>query len=70
MWCPTYRCPAFGGRVKDRFKELIRAEAGEHGWEVVALASRPPRWRRAWRITARCTTPRWSTAAPRTPRRG
>ncbi|MEV4470624.1 MULTISPECIES: IS200/IS605 family transposase [Nonomuraea] len=41
VWCPTYRCPAFGGRVKDRFKELIRAEAGEHGWEVVALGVMP-----------------------------
>ncbi|SDJ90955.1 putative transposase [Nonomuraea maritima] len=31
VWCPKYRGPVLGGRVKDRLQELIRAKADEHG---------------------------------------
>ncbi|MFG3442784.1 transposase, partial [Nonomuraea sp. NPDC047897] len=33
--CPKYRRPVLGGRVKTGLEELIRAKAGEHGWEIV-----------------------------------
>ncbi|MFG3442635.1 transposase, partial [Nonomuraea sp. NPDC047897] len=29
VWCPKYRRPVLGGRVKTRLEELIRAKAGE-----------------------------------------
>ena len=41
VWCPKYRRPVLGGRVKDRLEELIRAKADEHGWEIVALEVMP-----------------------------
>ncbi|WP_435875075.1 IS200/IS605 family transposase [Nonomuraea fuscirosea] len=41
VWCPKYRRPVLGGRVKDRLEELIRARADEHGWEIVALEVMP-----------------------------
>lgn len=37
MWCPKYRSPVLGGRVKTRLEELIRARAGERGRRIVAL---------------------------------
>ncbi|MEV4565239.1 IS200/IS605 family transposase [Nonomuraea sp. NPDC049419] len=41
VWCPKYRRPVLGGRVKDRLEELVRARAGEHDWEIVALEVMP-----------------------------
>ncbi|SDL65703.1 putative transposase [Nonomuraea maritima] len=41
VWCPKYRRPVLGGRVKDRLEELIRAKADEHGWEIVAVEVMP-----------------------------
>ncbi|MFF4778072.1 IS200/IS605 family transposase [Microtetraspora fusca] len=41
VWCPKYRRPLRGGRVKARLEELIRAKAAEHGWEIVALEMMP-----------------------------
>lgn len=41
VWCPTYRRPVLGGRVKTRLEELIRAKADGHGWEIVALEVMP-----------------------------
>ncbi|MGW4421429.1 IS200/IS605 family transposase [Streptosporangium sp. NPDC004631] len=41
VWCPKYRRPVLGGRVKDRLEELIHAKAAEHGWEIVALEVMP-----------------------------
>ncbi|MFF0246583.1 IS200/IS605 family transposase [Streptosporangium sandarakinum] len=41
VWCPKYRRPVLGGRVKDRLEELIRAEADEHGWEIAVLEVMP-----------------------------
>ncbi|MEV5740654.1 transposase [Microbispora rosea] len=40
VWCPKYRRPVLGGRVKERL-ELIHAKAGERGWEIVALEVMP-----------------------------
>ncbi|TLP58929.1 IS200/IS605 family transposase [Microbispora triticiradicis] len=37
VWCPKYRRPVLGGRAKDRREELIRATAGEHGCQIMAL---------------------------------
>ncbi|MEU8192257.1 IS200/IS605 family transposase [Microbispora amethystogenes] len=36
VWCPQYRRPVLGGRVKTRLEELIRIKADEHGGEIVA----------------------------------
>ncbi|MFG3438451.1 IS200/IS605 family transposase [Nonomuraea sp. NPDC047897] len=41
VWCPKYRRPVLGGRVKTRLEELIRAKADEQGWEIVALEVMP-----------------------------
>ncbi|WP_433380502.1 IS200/IS605 family transposase [Streptosporangium sp. CA-115845] len=41
VWCPKYRRPVLGGRVKDRLEELIHAKADEHGWQIVALEVMP-----------------------------
>ncbi|MEU4537914.1 transposase [Streptosporangium sp. NPDC023825] len=41
LWCPKYRRPVPGVRVKDRPEKLINAQAAEHGREVVALEVRP-----------------------------
>ncbi|MFC4062568.1 IS200/IS605 family transposase [Planomonospora corallina] len=40
-WCPEYRRPVLGGRVKDRPEESIRTKADEHGWEIAALEVMP-----------------------------
>ncbi|MFF0245513.1 IS200/IS605 family transposase [Streptosporangium sandarakinum] len=40
-WCPKYRRPVLGGRVKTRLEELIHAEVSEHGRQVVALKVMP-----------------------------
>ncbi|MEV4469574.1 IS200/IS605 family transposase [Nonomuraea sp. NPDC049504] len=37
VWCPGYRRPVLGGRVKDRLEERIHAKADEHDGEIVAL---------------------------------
>ncbi|WP_442875742.1 IS200/IS605 family transposase [Actinoallomurus sp. NBC_01490] len=37
VWCPKYRRPVLGGRVKIRLEGLIRAKAGEYAWQIVAL---------------------------------
>ncbi|MEU4536027.1 IS200/IS605 family transposase [Streptosporangium sp. NPDC023825] len=37
VWCPKYRRPVLGGRVKGRFGELICAKADERGRQVVAF---------------------------------
>ncbi|MBN6051356.1 IS200/IS605 family transposase [Nonomuraea sp. RK-328] len=41
VWCPRYRRPILGGRVKTRLEKVIRAKADEHGWEIVALEVMP-----------------------------
>lgn len=41
VWCPKYRRPVLGGRVKTRLEELVHARADEHGWEIVALEVMP-----------------------------
>jgi putative transposase len=32
VWCPKYRRPILGGRVKAGVEEMIRAKADGHGW--------------------------------------
>ncbi|WP_420847119.1 IS200/IS605 family transposase [Nonomuraea basaltis] len=41
VWCPKYRRPVLGGRVKARLEELLRAKAAEHDWEIIALEVMP-----------------------------
>ncbi|WP_344583301.1 IS200/IS605 family transposase [Nonomuraea roseoviolacea] len=41
VWCPKYRRPVLGGRVKTRLEELIHAKADEHDGEIVALEVMP-----------------------------
>ncbi|MEQ4719178.1 IS200/IS605 family transposase [Nonomuraea sp. B19D2] len=41
VWCPKYRRPVLGGRVKTRLEELLRAKAAEHDWEIIALEVMP-----------------------------
>lgn len=41
VWCPEYRRPVLGGRVKARLEELIRAKADEHGRQIIALKVMP-----------------------------
>jgi putative transposase len=41
VWCPKYRRPVPGGRVKARLEEFIRAKADEHGWKIMALEVMP-----------------------------
>jgi putative transposase len=41
VWCPKYRRPVLMGAVRDRCRELIRAKAKEHGWQLVSLQVLP-----------------------------
>jgi putative transposase len=36
-WCPRYRRPVPTGRVAARCRDLIRAQASEHNWRIVAV---------------------------------
>jgi transposase len=44
VWYPKYRRPVLSGSVSDRCEELIRARAGGHGWQIVALAGDGAKW--------------------------
>jgi putative transposase len=35
VWCPKYRRPVLGGRMKTRLEDLIHAMANEHGWQTM-----------------------------------
>jgi putative transposase len=37
VWCPKFRRPVRTGRSAARCEGLIRANADEHGWRIVAL---------------------------------
>ncbi|MGW4667888.1 IS200/IS605 family transposase [Streptosporangium sandarakinum] len=41
VWCPKYRRPVLGGRVKDRLEESICAKPAAHGWGTGALEVMP-----------------------------
>jgi putative transposase len=40
-WCPKYRRPVPAARAAARCKELIRAQASEHSWRMVAVEIMP-----------------------------
>jgi len=37
VWCPKYRRPVLVGPVAERCAALIRQQAAEHDWQVIAL---------------------------------
>ncbi|MET8157268.1 IS200/IS605 family transposase [Sphaerisporangium sp. NPDC005289] len=41
VWCPKYRRPVLGGRLKGRLEGLIHARAAAHGRQMVALEVMP-----------------------------
>jgi putative transposase len=41
VWCPKYRRAVLVGDVASRLRELIEAEAVEHGWRIVSCEVMP-----------------------------